>query len=218
MSTVLVTGAGGFIGRHCLPRLAAAGYEIHAVTTRAAPEPKRGLAWHRADLFDAPGVRALVRKVSPSHLLHLAWVTEPGKYWTSPENERWLEASRRLFDAFPAAGGRRTVGVGTCAEYDWAEGRLVEGRTALLPRTPYARAKDALRRHLEALASPSHSVAWARLFFLYGPGEDPARVHHQYAKGRMEFREALVEVVAEHLPGPPEAVEAECERLLDLLG
>jgi nucleoside-diphosphate-sugar epimerase len=38
MSRALVTGAGGFIGRHTLAPLAAAGYEVHAVTSR----PLRG--------------------------------------------------------------------------------------------------------------------------------------------------------------------------------
>jgi RNA polymerase sigma-70 factor (ECF subfamily) len=48
--------------------------------------------------------------------------------------------------------------------------------------------------------------------------EDPARVHHEYARAREEFRAALAEVVGEHHPGPASAVEDECERLLALLG
>lgn len=47
--------------------------------------------------------------------------------------------------------------------------------------------------------------------------EDPARVHHEYARARKEFRDALVDVVAFHQPGPREAVERECERLLTML-
>ena len=35
MSRVLVTGAGGFIGRHTLRPLSVAGYEVHAVSSRA---------------------------------------------------------------------------------------------------------------------------------------------------------------------------------------
>jgi len=44
------------------------------------------------------------------------------------------------------------------------------------------------------------------------------RLHHEYARARREFRAALVEVVAEHQPGGPEAVERECEALLTHLG
>jgi RNA polymerase sigma factor (sigma-70 family) len=44
---------------------------------------------------------------------------------------------------------------------------------------------------------------------------DAAVLHHDYARARREFHEALTEVVGFHHPGSPEDVEAECERLLD---
>jgi RNA polymerase sigma-70 factor (ECF subfamily) len=43
---------------------------------------------------------------------------------------------------------------------------------------------------------------------------DPARVHHQYAQARQEFREVLRDVVRFHHPGEAGAVDAECARLL----
>ena len=177
MKRVLVTGGRGFIGRHCLPRLAAAGYEIHAVTNHAVAESRLGLEWHRADLFDAPGVRALIRKVSPSHLLHLAWVTEPGVYWTSPENLRWVAASLELLHAFREAGGVRAVAAGTCAEYDWSDGICTEATTPLVPATPYGAAKHALQVELGVLSAQlGLSSAWGRIFFLYGPHEHRERL------------------------------------------
>jgi RNA polymerase sigma factor (sigma-70 family) len=47
--------------------------------------------------------------------------------------------------------------------------------------------------------------------------EDPAPVHHEYARARVEFKEALLEVMAFHHPGSPEAADEECARLLALL-
>jgi RNA polymerase sigma-70 factor (ECF subfamily) len=44
--------------------------------------------------------------------------------------------------------------------------------------------------------------------------EDPAFLHHEYAKARREFSRALTEVVREHNGGEDDEVEAECERLL----
>jgi RNA polymerase sigma-70 factor (ECF subfamily) len=41
--------------------------------------------------------------------------------------------------------------------------------------------------------------------------------HTDYARARREFERALREVVAFHLPGPPEEVEAECARVAALL-
>jgi RNA polymerase sigma factor (sigma-70 family) len=49
-------------------------------------------------------------------------------------------------------------------------------------------------------------------------GTDPARLHHDYARARAEFLEALVAVVSAYHPGPPGEVRRECEHLLALLG
>jgi RNA polymerase sigma-70 factor (ECF subfamily) len=49
-------------------------------------------------------------------------------------------------------------------------------------------------------------------------GAEADRVHHEYAKAREEFREALEEVVAFHHPESAEEARREVERLLDALG
>jgi RNA polymerase sigma-70 factor (ECF subfamily) len=47
--------------------------------------------------------------------------------------------------------------------------------------------------------------------------EDPARLHHEYAAARAEFRNALRAVVAFHQPGDVEAVDRACESLLQAI-
>ena len=48
-------------------------------------------------------------------------------------------------------------------------------------------------------------------------GVDAADLHRQFARARNEFREALREVVALHLPASPEHLDAKCAELLQLL-
>lgn len=173
MTRVLVTGANGFVGRPCVSRLLEAGYEVHAVSRRPPPWPK--VTWHQGDLL-RPGVaRELVRAIRPSHLLALAWCTEPGVYWTSPENAQWLTSGIELAEAFVAAGGRRAVFTGSCAEYDWRHGLCSEELTPKAPATPYGRCKLALSEALAPLFT-GVSWSWARLFFLYGPFEPSQRL------------------------------------------
>ena len=43
--------------------------------------------------------------------------------------------------------------------------------------------------------------------------EDPARLHHEYATARDEFRTALRAVVAFHQPGPASCLDSACENL-----
>jgi nucleoside-diphosphate-sugar epimerase len=173
---VLVTGASGFIGAPCLPRLRDLGYEVHALSTRPRPDAD-GVCWHTADLL-APGTAAkLCAAVRPTHLLHLAWYVVPGKLVEAPENYDWVRASLELLQAFGDHAGQRTVFVGTGYEYDARYGYCSEALTPAQPDTVYGTCKNALRLLLESYARRNGlSAAWARVFFVYGPGEAPERL------------------------------------------
>jgi nucleoside-diphosphate-sugar epimerase len=118
---------------------------------------------------------ALVTRLRPTHLLHLAWKATPGRFWAAPDNLDWVAASLALHRAFAAVGGRRAVFAGTCAEYDWSQAELDEATTPCAPATLYGTAKDALRRLVQA-APEGVSLAWGRVFFLYGPHEPAGRL------------------------------------------
>lgn len=172
---MLVTGASGFIGRRAIAPLLERGYEVHAVARGEPPEEATEAQWHRCDLAGSGGP-ALAAKVRATHLLHFAWYAEHGRYWSAPENLDWVGASLALVRAFREAGGSRIVAAGTCAEYDWS-GPCCSPETPLAPATLYGTAKDALRRVLEAYARESGlSFAWGRIFFVYGPHEQPSRL------------------------------------------
>jgi nucleoside-diphosphate-sugar epimerase len=75
------------------------------------------------------------------------------------------------------AGCKRFVGIGSCFEYDYEYGYLSEGLTPLKPRTLYAVSKDATRSVLESFCrGTAMSFAWTRIFYVYGPGEQEARL------------------------------------------
>ncbi|MEK1904966.1 MAG: NAD(P)-dependent oxidoreductase [Pseudomonas sp.] len=177
---ILVTGAGGFIGRYAVERLRALGFDIHAVYShRLSPVgTPSGVTPYILDLLVPGAAQHLVEEVRPQRLLHLAWCAKPGEYWTSPENLGWVRTTLELLAAFQHHGGEQAVLVGSCAEYDWGgDGVCREYATALLPATPYGRCKNATRE-LAELFGQLHGmpVAWARIFHAYGPYESPGRL------------------------------------------
>jgi nucleoside-diphosphate-sugar epimerase len=177
LSRILVTGASGFIGWHCLKPLLDRGYEVHAIARGGASGSMPGPVWHQADLLEPGAGAELVDRVRPSHLLHLAWYVTPGKVASSPVNYQWVTRSMELLQAFADASGHRAVLCGSAFEYDWTDGVCSESATALRPTTVYGAAKAASFLLAESIARESNlSVAWMRPFFLYGPREHPNRL------------------------------------------
>ena len=177
MNKVMVTGATGFVGRHCLPHLAAAGLEVHAVSSRSSPAGGTNVYWHQTDLLDVERANDLMRQVQPTHLLHLAWHSVPGEFWTSTSNLDWVRASLTLLRAFADHGGQRLVVAGSCAEYDWSYGFCSENVTPLSPETLYGICKHSLWMMMREFArQKTLSVAWGRIFHMYGPWEHPDRL------------------------------------------
>jgi nucleoside-diphosphate-sugar epimerase len=188
---VLLTGAGGFIGRHCLGILLSKGFEVHAADVSVPQETLRGLHWHKIDLLDMKQTHELLATVCPTHLLHFAWYAKPGDYWNSLENIRWVEGSLNLLSAFHTNGGKRAVMAGTCAEYDWSYGYCSEHLTPLAPSTLYGTCKNALQHLLKDFSRVTGlSSAWGRIFFLYGPYENPERLVASFIRSLLINQEA----------------------------
>lgn len=177
---ILVTGATGFIGSRFIRLALSRGHQIIGLTSseRAIPShlpPDEYLTWLRGTLG---GVSLREIESSPPDVcLHTAWITTPGVYLESPENERFLESSLRFFRRVRELGTGHIFGLGTCIEYKIGDGVLSEDRTPAEPKTLYARCKNQLRLAMEAEASANNFLfSWGRVFYPYGLGEHPSRL------------------------------------------
>ena len=174
-----MTGAAGFVGSRVARSLLEQGFVVHGVVREPGVPRRRELSGVRiecCDLIDPGAVAELVARVAPEHCIHCAWITTPGEYLMSPENDVHVAAAEELGNALVAAGCSRLVGLGTCFEYAPSNAPLAES-SRLKPSTPYARAKVATMKRLARICEDTTTAfAWARLFYLYGPNEDPRRL------------------------------------------
>jgi nucleoside-diphosphate-sugar epimerase len=171
---VLLTGARGFIGRHVVNQFKSRGIEVVTVGRESKKPSNQHLS---INLLAKPDLEPILNSCKPTHLIHLAWCTEHGKYWESKENLAWIDGSYHLLKAFFNSGGEHAFVAGTCAEYDWRYGYCDEELTPCNPTTLYGIAKDATRRICQTLAvNYGSQLAWGRIFFPYGPGEGERRL------------------------------------------
>ncbi len=197
MTKIFLTGATGFVGSRLARVLIDRGDDVYCLVRRGARSERLGsVADHvsciEGDLGDLSAWGKEIDRLTPDVCIHVAWTAEPGKYLDAPENIDLLHASVRLARHLAERGCRRFVGVGTCFEYDIDAGYLSE-RTPLRPRHLYSAAKVSLHLLLEQIgALTGMSVAWARLFYLYGPGEDPRRLVASIIRGLLRDESVAV--------------------------
>lgn len=192
---VLLTGATGFIGSQVARRLVAEGQEVTAIIKPSTSRWRlEGLADYLRVIDGDLGDRALVaqrlRDDVPDVCLHLAWHGWSGPSTTAEENLSSLASSLELLRALADVGCRRFVGIGTCFEYDPASPLMSES-SPLKPTDLYGACKHALSVAAAALAPVAGmSVAWARVFLVYGPGDDERRLVPSLVRSLLRGEEA----------------------------
>jgi nucleoside-diphosphate-sugar epimerase len=190
--SVLVTGGSGFIGHWTLEPLAQRGFDVHI----AARSPSiNGIGqFHYVNLLDANESEQLIVNLRPTHILHCAWDVTHGRFWNAPENLDWVVATLRLARAFASCKGRRFVGLGTCAEYDWSDDGARPRREddLLRPTSLYGQAKLSTASVLQAFFSIEEiSFAWGRMFHLFGPREAAGRLVASMARALIAGERAV---------------------------
>ncbi|HTL54517.1 MAG TPA: NAD(P)-dependent oxidoreductase, partial [Candidatus Limnocylindrales bacterium] len=177
---ILLTGPTGFVGSTFTRLALKRGHQIAGliIPTELIPSTlpsTPALIWLRGTLETAPWPE--IASFKPDVCVHTAWITTPGIYLESPENEKFRDASFQFVSKVLDMGVRHVLALGTCIEYQIQDRPLAEDSTPIAPTSTYARCKDELRRALEAeTKTRDFSFCWGRVFYPYGPGEHPSRL------------------------------------------
>lgn len=192
MTSVVVTGAAGFIGSHLVDRLLAAGHQVTGVDDYDPWYPRHIKEMNLAAVQGHPAFRFVEENLAEFEsdvlaslfrgadvVFHLA--ARPGvqQSWGRDFLEtslRTIVASQSVFEAAVAAGTPRVVYASSSSVY--GESSVATGDRAVRPTSPYGAAKAAVE-NLAAVYRPlGLDAVGLRYFTVYGRRQRPDMAMH----------------------------------------
>jgi GDP-4-dehydro-6-deoxy-D-mannose reductase len=186
LSTALVTGSHGFVGRHLRQVLRDRGWDVVGLgrVDRTAEAAADGERYIRADLADTAALTSALDEVTPSVVFHLAAspASKQADGATATEMVAGTVAGTcSLMSASAVASTARPLVIlaGSAAQYGLLpiEENPITEESRCNPVTPYGWAKAAAEATARAFSgSASLPIIPVRVFNMVGPGEPPATV------------------------------------------
>lgn len=193
-STILVTGAGGFAGRHLVAGLRRQLPEASVIATSRTGGPDL----EPLDVTDAAAVAALVNERRPDACFHLAAVASVGQSYDDPRLV-WatnLFGTLNIAEAMLKAGGR-LIFASSAEVYglSFRGGEPIDEAACLQPTNPYATSKAAADLALGEMAMRGLDVVRFRLFNHTGVGQSGHYVVPAFARQVARIEAGLQEPV-----------------------
>lgn len=184
METILITGAGGFIGSHTTDTLLAAGKRVIGIDNFSTGNRKNLTDAEKSNAFTliegditGPGViQSAVAEHQPDSIIHLAaLVSVPAGEEDPGKNFRLnVIATQMVAEAARQNGVKRTVFASSAAVYGNSTALPLDENGATIPISQYGAAKLMSEQLLRAYAtSYGISSICFRFFNVYGPRQDP---------------------------------------------
>lgn len=178
---ILITGITGFVGGHLVETVVAAGGHAVSGISRDTKWPatlahlQTHAELHSADLLDPAALDAVLARVRPEWIVHLAGFANTGASFKEPD-ACWrdnLTVTRTLYDAVARSGLRpRILFASTGLIYGDPDepGRACDEFTTLKPASPYAASKAAADLvSYQSTRNPGLDIVRIRLFNQIGP-------------------------------------------------
>ncbi len=186
---IVVTGAGGYVGRHVVSALADLG---HDVIGTARPGSRREID-RRARVVEVDVLAGEIDAVStfgsiPDVIVHLAWTD--GFRHNARSHMDQLSSHFQFLTSMADQGVSHIAALGTMHEIGYWEGAIDE-TTPTAPLSLYGIAKDALRRGLQTALADTVTLQWLRCYYIYGDDKNNqsifTRLLDAAAEGKKSF-------------------------------
>lgn len=194
---VLITGVGGFVGKHLAEQCAEQGAEVLGVGR--SPLSGTPFAYEQLDLLDAGAVRELVARSAPERVFHLAALASVAHSWGTPIDvvQSNVTSTLNLLEALRVEAPETLLLTSSSGEeYGAVEPAALPVREdhGLRPQNPYAVSK-AMSDLLAGFYADAHGlrVVRARAFNHAGPGQSDTYVVSSFARQIAEAEAAAPE-------------------------
>ena len=187
---VVVLGCSGAIGQRITSMALESGQEVHGF--KGNNPCNFNSNFHKCKNINllTDSIYDDLKKIQARTLIHSAWITKPGDYLNSPENQIWINKSEELIEAFFEFGGENLLVTGTCAEYSWeGQNNLKEDSDNEFPNSIYGQSKLAL---LDWLRFSGYPFLWTRTFFQYGEKNDSERLIPYLLNSLIESEKCII--------------------------
>lgn len=164
VKTILVTGAGGYIGRYVVATLLDMGYEVWAIDYKTELIDGRAKICNYDIFLNCENIYKELG--SPDVCLHMAW--QDGFIHNADLHIVKLPLHYNFIRNMINGGLKHIAVMGTMHEVGYWEGEIDEN-TPTNPRSLYGIAKNSLRQATELLANTSNiTFQWLRAFYIIG--------------------------------------------------
>lgn len=185
--TILVTGAGGYIGRFVVKYLLNLGVQVSAVDYNTEFIDERAKKFEFNIFADYDNIYEELGK--PDVCLHLAW--RDGFVHNSESHLQNLYSHYKFIRSMVDGGLQHVAVMGTMHEIGYFEGEINED-TPTNPHSLYGIAKNSLRQSLSLLLQDKAVVfQWLRAFYIYGDDAKSKSVFSKIIQAEEEGKEVF---------------------------
>lgn len=169
---IFITGATGFIGRHVMGQIQAAGHDILASTLEKDADEgnSKGIKWIYGNLRNLDHLKPAIKYFNPDIVIHLAWQGIPD--YSEVISTINLNNSIQLLDfILEETNCQKIIVSGSCFEYGKKKGACKESDRVKI-NSFFSWAKYSLYQYLSLKCKrKSVDLVWFRIFYVYGPGQ-----------------------------------------------
>lgn len=184
----LITGVSGFVGPYLVKHLVRSGFEVFGVDRNGFGVD--GCDVSVCDVTDAAAVAAVMEKVRPDFIFHLAGQSSVERSWKEPEltREVHVAGTRNLLDAVVAASLKPKILIVSSAEvYGIPKWLPISEDHPVQPITPYGESRaEQERLALGYFRNKGVQLVISRSFNQTGPGQPSTFVCSDFARQVVE--------------------------------